>query len=75
MKNLLTLSLPLVASVLLLGCTTHSRRNVEYKQIVHMGRSGSVEAVLNDLAKEGWRVVSIQRFPSAEDVILLERWK
>jgi hypothetical protein len=31
--------------------------------------------VLNDLAKEGWRVISIQRFPGAEDVILLERKK
>jgi hypothetical protein len=67
----------LVACVLLVGChTPHHHETVEYKQVFHSGkRQGLIEPVLNELAKEGWRVVGYQGFAEQEVWVLLERKK
>jgi hypothetical protein len=63
-----------VALMLLTACsTTHQQKAVEYKKIVHFGRNGKIEPVLNELGKEGWRVVGYQVFTGDENVVLLER--
>jgi hypothetical protein len=61
----------------LIGCsTTPQPRAVEYKQVFHSGKTkGPIEPVLNELAKDGWRVVGYQGFPEQEVWVLLERKK
>ena len=74
MKRFLAASLLFVALISLTGChTTHHQQTVEYKKVTHFGRNGKIEPVLNELGKEGWRVVGYQVFTGDENVVLLER--
>jgi hypothetical protein len=74
MKRFLGSSLLCVALMSLAACsTTHHRPTVEYKKVVHFGRNGKIEPLLNELGKEGWHVVGYQVFTGDENVVLLER--
>ena len=76
MKRLLASSLLFVALMSLSSCSTpRDRAHVEYKRIVHFGKNGPIEPVLNELAKDGWRVVGYQVYPGDENLVLLEREK
>ena len=76
MKRFLASSLLFAVLVSLTACsTTRHQQMVEYKKVVHFGRNGNIESVLNELGKEGWRVVGYQAFTGDENIVLLERKK
>src|SRR5688572_15087699 len=72
MKRLIASSLLLMALMSLTACrTTHHQPSVEFKKVIHLGKNGNIEPVLNELGKEGWHVVGYQVFTGDGNVGLL----